>query len=424
VGLLAAESSEAYGASVPGVELKILWLVPEGTLVRPGDRLIEFDPAPFQKDLETALGRAKELEAETDQARLAVEALRLRSQGSIREAEDAEAASEQDLAAFVNSGAPLLASESAHDVEQKRRLLREAEEKLEGLEPFVERGFISQEEYRGALARRDQAASDLRLALARHSALVHQTNPDLVQKKAQEARSGREQLELARARSRAEREGAQAALRLSSVRLEQARHQVEEARKKIAACAVTTKGRGLTVHSEFYDKSGDRRKVRAGDSVWGGTTVVILPDLSRMVVEGRVSESEIQHLAPGQVVRVRLDAFPELPLEGVLRSIGSVGSAEKNESRTFPAAVTLQASNPRFRPGMIARCTVVGRPARNALIVPIEAIRSDERGSFVLVRSAFGRRARRPVVLGTSTSRSVEVRGGLSEGETVEIGED
>jgi HlyD family secretion protein/macrolide-specific efflux system membrane fusion protein len=123
-------------------------------------------------------------------------------------------------------------------------------------------------------------------------------------------------------------------------------------------------------------------------------------------------------------VRVRLDAFPELPLEGVLRSIGSVGSAEKNESRTFPATVALKESNPRFRPGMIARCTVAGRPARNALIVPIDAIRSDDRGSFVLVRSAFGRRSRRPVTLGTSTTQSVEVRGGLSEGETVEIGED
>jgi RND family efflux transporter MFP subunit len=423
VGLLAAESSDAYGASVPGVELKILWLAPEGALVRPGDRLIEFDPAPFQKDFETSQARAKELEAETDQARLAVEALRLRSLGAIREAEDAEAASEQDLSAFVNSGAPLLASESAHDVEQKSRLLKEAEEKLEGLEPFVERGFISQEEYRGAVARREQAVSDLRLALARHAALVHQTNPDLVRKKTQESESGKEQLELARARSRAEREGAQAALRLSTVRLEQARRQVEEARRKIAACVVTAKGPGLTVHSELYDKSGERRKVRMGDSVWGGTTVVTLPDLSRMLVEGRVSESEIQHLAPGQAVRVRLDAFPELPLEGVLRSIGSVGSAEKNESRTFPATVALKESNARFRPGMIARCTVVGRPARNALIVPIDAIRSDENGSFVFVRSAFGRRARRPVVLGTSTAQSVEVRRGLSEGETVEIGE-
>jgi HlyD family secretion protein len=421
VGQLAAERSDAYGATVPGVELKIQWLAPEGALVRPGDRLIEFDPAPFQKDLEAFQGRARELEAEADQARLAVEALRLRTLGALREAEDAEAASEHDLAAFINSGAPLLASESAHDVEQKRRQLQEAEEKLQGLEPFVERGFISQEEYRAAQVRREQASADLDLAMARHAALVHQTNPDLVQKKMQEARSGKEQLGLARQRARAEQAGAEAALRLATVRLDQARHQVEDARAKIAACVVTAKNPGLTVHSELYDKAGDRRKVRVGDSVWGGTTLVTLPDLSRMLVEGKVSESEIQHLAAGQAVRVRLDAFPELSIAGDLRSIGSVGSAERNESRAFPVTVALSQSDPRFRPGMIARCTVEGRAVESALLLPVDAIRSDARGPYVVVRSAFGRRARRPVVLGTSTSQVVEVRSGLEEGQVVEI---
>lgn len=422
VGLLSAERSAAYGAAVPGVELKVLWLVSEGELVRPGDLLIEFDPAPFQKDLDAALGRTKELEAETDQARVGVEAVRLRSLGSIREAEDAEGSSEQELAAFVNIGAPLLASESAHDVEQKRRSLQEAEEKLQGLEPFVERGFISQEEYRSALARRDQSAEDLQLALARHAALVHQTNPDLVQKKMQEARSGKEQLELTRQRSRAELQGAEAAFRLSSVRLDQARHQVEESRRKIAACRVTAAGPGLTIHSELYDKAGDRRKVRTGDSVWGGTTVVTLPDLSKMVIDGRVSESEIQHLAAGDAVQVRLDAFPDLALSGALQSIGSVGSSDRGEARTFPVRVSLVQSDARFRPGMVARCVVRGRPIRSALILPIDAVRTDDKGAYVLVHSFLRGTSRRNVVLGRSTSQAVEVRQGVKEGESVVVG--
>src|SRR4029453_17663163 len=56
-----------------GVELKILWLVEEGTLVSPGDRLIEFDPGPFQKELDTARARVRELNGETEGARLAVD---------------------------------------------------------------------------------------------------------------------------------------------------------------------------------------------------------------------------------------------------------------------------------------------------------------------------------------------------------------
>jgi HlyD family secretion protein len=424
VGTLLAERSDSYGATVPGVELKVLWLVAEGSLVAAGDRIIQFDPAPFEKERETAAGRVRELEAETDQARLAVEALRLRSEGSLEEAEMAAATSERELTAFVNSAAPLLASESAHDVELKRRQLQEAEEKLTGLEPFVAPGFISQEEFRAAQSRRDQAAADLRIAEARHSALVRQTNPDLVARKQEEASGGKRQLDLSRQRSRIELQGAEAALRLASVRLDQARRQVEDAQKKISACAVVASGPGLAVHSEVYDKAGERRKVRTGDSVWGGTTLVTLPDLSKMLVEGRVAESEIQHLSEGEAVRVRLDAFPELALTGVLRAIGSVGSAEKNESRSFPVRIALNQSNGRFRPGMLARCVVVGRAVPGALIVPIDAVRTDARGTFVRVRSILGRVSRRPIVTGRSTAQMVEVRQGLREGEVVRIGEE
>ena len=423
-GTLAPERSDAYGASVAGAELKILWLVPEGALVNAGDRLIEFDPAPFQKELETSLGRVRELEAEADQARLALEALRLRSEGALDEAETAAVSTERELAAFVNSGAPLLASESAHDIEQKQRQYQEAEDKLAGLEPFVEQGFISQEEFRAAQARRDQAAADLQMAQSKHAALVHRSNPDLIHKKEEEAISGKRQLDLSRRRSRVEVLGAEAALRLATVRLEEARAQAEQARKRIAACRIPAAGPGLTVYGEIYDKSGERRKVRTGDSVWGGTTVVTLPNLSQMLVEGGVAESEIQHLSAGEAVVVRLDAFPDLALTGVLRSIGSVGSAEKGASRSFPVRIALDQADPRFRPGMVARCIVQGRRIARALIVPIDAIRMDDRGAFVLVVSPLGRATRRAVVVGSTISQMAEVRQGLREGERVRVGQD
>ncbi|HEU5249197.1 MAG TPA: hypothetical protein VFW15_04355, partial [Thermoanaerobaculia bacterium] len=156
VGTLSAARSETYGAVVPGVELKILWLVEEGSLVRAGDRLIQFDPAPFQKELDVASARARELANEAEQARLALDALRLKASAEVSEARTSAATSERDLSALVNTGAPLSARESAHQVEERKRLLDEAQEKLAGLEPFVEKGFISQEEYRTARSRRDQ----------------------------------------------------------------------------------------------------------------------------------------------------------------------------------------------------------------------------------------------------------------------------
>lgn len=423
VGTLVPLRSDSYSAVVPGVEVKILWLAEEGSLVAPGDRLIQFDAAPFQKDLETARARVRELAAEADSARLALGALRLKFSAEVQEAQTVAASSERDLSAFVNSAGPLTARESAHDVEQKERLSREAEEKLAGLEPFVTQGFISQEEFRAARTRRDQAAADLDLARARRDALVHQTNPDLVRKKIQDAETEKMQYQLGRERARVGIAQAETAVRLASIRLEEAERQSTEAGKKVAACTVTARAPGLVVYSEAYEKGGERRKIRGGDAVWGGSTVVTLPDLSRMQVEGHVPESEIHRISAGQRVRIRLDAFPDLEMSGALRSIGSVGASEKN-ARSFPVIVELDREDLRFRPGMIARCRISCGRAENVLAVPVEAVRFEERGPYVIVVPALGKAYRRRVVMGTSTSQLVQIRQGLREGETVRIGGD
>ena len=422
VGTLVPMRSDSYSAAVPGVEVKILWLAEEGSLVSPGAPLIQFDAAPFQKELDTAQARVRELAAEADSVRLALAALRLKSSAEVQGAQTAAASSERDLSAFVNSAGPLTARESAHDVEQQERLFKEAEEKLAGLEPFVTQGFISQEEYRAARTRRDQAAADRDLARARHDALVHQTNPDLVRRKIQEAETETMQYQLGRERARVGIAQAETAVRLASLRLEEAERQATEAGKKITASTVTARAPGLVVYSEVYEKGGERRKIRAADAVWGGTTVVTLPDLSRMQVEGRVPESEIHRISAGQRVRVRLDAFPDLDMSGGLLSIGSVGASEKNDARSFPVIVALDRKDLRFRPGMIARCRISCGRAENVLAVPIEAVRFEERGPYVTVVSALGKTDRRRVITGTSTSQFVQIQQGLREGETVRIG--
>jgi RND family efflux transporter MFP subunit len=421
VGTLSAARSDSYGAVVPGVELKILWLVEEGRLVAAGDRLIQFDPAPFQKELDVARARSRELVNEGEQARLALDALRLKSSADVSDARTSASTSERDLSALVNTGAPLSARESAHELEQRKRLLEEAEEKVAGLAPFVEKGFISQEEYRAARSRRDQAAADLELARARHAALVQQTTPDLIRRKLDETAKEKAGLEVLEKRSRVSVAQAEAAVRLAAIRLEEANRQIAEAEKKIAWCTVTARAPGLAVHSEVFDRSGERRKIRTGDSVWGGTMVVTLPDLSRMAIDGRVAEPEMHHLVSGQAVRVTLDAFPERNLTGVLRSIGSVGAAEKNESRSFPVTISLDQTDSRFRPGMVARCSIRGTRISDVLFIPVEAVHSDDSGSFAWVTSAFGSQRARRITVGRSTAQFAEVRAGLREGERVRI---
>ena len=85
--------------------------------------------------------------------------------------------------------------------------------------------------------------------------------------------------------------------------------------------------------------------------------------------------------------------------------------------------ISLDQTDPGFRPGMVARCSIRGRPISGALFIPVDAVRTDERGTFARVTSRFGPTRARRILLGRSTSQFVEVVSGLAEGERVRLGE-
>jgi multidrug efflux pump subunit AcrA (membrane-fusion protein) len=107
----------------------------------------------------------------------------------------------------------------------------------------------------------------------------------------------------------------------------------------------------------------------------------------------------------------------------LLGHIGSVGASEKNESRSFPVTIDVDQSDPRFRPGMVARCSIRGTRVGDALLIPVEAVHTDEHGSFAWVRSTFGPPKARRIVLGATTSQFAEVREGLRAGDRVRLTE-
>jgi len=61
----------------------------------------------------------------------------------------------------------------------------------------------------------------------------------------------------------------------------------------------------------------------------------------------------------------------------------------------------------------------VGASVPDVLYVPIDAVRTDEGGSYVVVVPRIGSPTVRRVVTGTSTSQFVAIRTGLEAGEVV-----
>ena len=420
-GSLAPAHAESYGAEIPGVEMKILELAPEGTRIETGTRLIRFDDAPFRRELDTAEGRRIQTRSEAEQARQALIALEAARRTELTDAEAAVKRTELDLRTFVNGSAPLAIQQSAAAVERARREAEDAKIKLEGLEPFAEKGYVSREELRAAKLRADQAEADLFLAEQQHKTTTGYAHPQILAQKTAEWESRREALLNLQKKGEAQIAQTRAAHQLADARSLEAERNVAEARRRIELCDVRAKSGGLVVYREIFEKAGDKRRVRVGDAVFAGQPVLDLPDLATLELEGRVRESDIYRIEPGQRAEVRLDAFPDRTFSGRVVRLGALANGEKSEARTFPLVLALSAKDPLFRPGMSGRAVVNCGEVANALQIPIDAVRYDGNQASVVVRGLSGTSKRR-ITTGKSNAFYVEVKDGLSEGDVVLVG--
>jgi HlyD family secretion protein len=193
---------------------------------------------------------------------------------------------------------------------------------------------------------------------------------------------------------------------------------LELARQQLARCELRAEVPGIVVYKDVFFGS-EQRKPQVGDQVWANQPLVILPDISRMVVETKVRETDIHKIERQQQVAVRVEAYPDLRLTGKVTLVGTLAQEERERrgAKFFTVAVQLNESEPRLRPGMTARVEIAVEERERALFVPLEAVFEREARTVVYLP---GRRPRpREVVLGPSNADFVVIEQGLRRGERV-----
>ncbi len=116
---------------------------------------------------------------------------------------------------------------------------------------------------------------------------------------------------------------------------------------------------------------------KVGDHAVGGTVLAEIPDLSTLEMESKVEEVDRGRIAPGDAVRVHVDAFPERVVSAKLASISLLTEQSFNEwppTRSFRAYAALEHPDPAMRPGMNAGADVIEEKLANAISIPAKAL--------------------------------------------------
>jgi cobalt-zinc-cadmium efflux system membrane fusion protein len=152
-----------------------------------------------------------------------------------------------------------------------------------------------------------------------------------------------------------------------------------------------------------------------GETATPDQAVFIVTDPTKVSVRGDVPELEIANLQQGSAAIVRLHAFPELSMSGV---VSYVAPALDETTRSLPIRVTLDAPDPRLRSGLFGSIELIGgRAEERVLVVPTEAVATIEGQTVLFVPGkTSGTFTPLPVSLGRRAGAVVEIRSGLEDG--------
>jgi macrolide-specific efflux system membrane fusion protein len=166
--------------------------------------------------------------------------------------------------------------------------------------------------------------------------------------------------------------------------------------------------------------------VNAGDQVATSTTILTLADLQDRLLRFWLDESDMSRVAVGNQVNVLFDALPESIFSGTVVRVDPVLVRVSGTSAVQAQAQLLvdDTYDDTLLAGMTADVEVIAAEARDALLIPVEALREQQEGGYVVsVVTADGEVIERDVEPGLKGTLNAEILSGLQLGETVRIGD-
>ncbi len=174
----------------------------------------------------------------------------------------------------------------------------------------------------------------------------------------------------------------------------------------------------LTVRSQAGGVVLEKKAVE-GQRFMPGEMLYQIADLSSVWMLADVFEQDLGMIHPGQLVTIRVDAYPDKVFNG---EVAFIYPAVTPETRTAIVRIVLTNPDGILKPDMYARVEFASFHSKNkVLTVPDSAVLDTGTRRVVLVDLGAGRFEPRTVKLGLHADGYAEVLGGLRAGEAVVV---
>ncbi len=418
-GEVRAKQTTEITCQVQG-DVKIVWIVEEGTVVRKGDKLIELEGSGLEERLVSQQVKVSSNEARYVEALQGLEIQKRKGESDLLSAENQLHLAEIDLRKFEQGTHPQKLMDLDSEIKVATEEFNRAEEKVGWTEKLVANQYVSTGELKAdqlALQKRQLDLEKSKRALEVYQQYEFERERSNLQNKVREAKDELERTKMSNERELRTREINMEAFK---AQFDLEKLQLTDLQEQKAATLVFAPQEGMVV----YSRDGGRRdsnRIEVGVNVYYRQKLIELPDFSQWVVQTRIHESVIQQVKPLMQAYITLDAFPEARLLGQVNKIAMMPD-NKNwfmpDVKEYVVEVALGDNELPLKPGMSTKVDIMLADLKNVLFVPVQAVGNRDGGTVVWVKGETGP-VMRKVEVGLTNDRYVEIKSGLEEGEMV-----
>jgi HlyD family secretion protein len=420
-GTLAAVSEVSHRSDVEGTA-RVIYIVPEGTMVKKGDLLVELDSAQAQDAVNQQEINVQKAEFARIQAEAQLQIQESAVASDIRGAELKLTFAKMDLDKFDKGQEMVEMIEATNRVVALEAQLLVNKETLRWTEQLYEKGFETQQKRDGD---RLAVMNTLNSLVVSSNTLSMLREFDIIkQRRTYESAVLEATKELERVIAQGENKinQAKADLLTQINTLELSKKKLDRDRKNLEACRILAKQDGLVVYAMSENRFSSESLIEEGAVVRNRQELIKLPDTSRMKVTIKVHESHIGLVKAGQPAFVKLDSLPDQRFRGVVERVAILPDSQARfgnpNLKVYNTEIVITDPLPEVKPGVSAQAEIIITNVSSTLPVPVQAV-TTLRGRQVVYAQHGKRTTPIPVHVGMFNTRFIEITSGLKPGDRI-----
>ncbi|GHT40457.1 hemolysin D [Planctomycetales bacterium] len=366
----------------------IISVVPEGTVVKKGDFLVELDSSALRESV--------------TKQQIAV----LASQSKLAQSEADLKTAKLTLTEYLEGKYNEEHKTIENEIFSAQEEVRTQEDNLAFYKRLLEKGYVTDSKVAADILLLDKAIKALEIARLKLEVLDKYTKEKNVTDYT---------AKIASCQSKVESD--KQSLKLDEERCDHLEKQVEK-------CRITAPQDGQVVYY-MPPRGSDDDLIKEGKKVYERQILLRLPDVTQMQVKGLVNEATVRLVKEGQKATIRLEAFPNVVFDGVVKTVNDYPEPTPwmggSMSKEYTTTISLLNVPPGIKTGLTAEARIVVNTVYDALVLPVQAVLGHG-GKMYVITFQDGKWDKCEIKVGASNDTETMILDGLKEGDQVVLG--